>query len=153
MYVSIGKDIEASIMATLIAKDLGAKDVICRAENRNHARVLQRVGADLVVRPEHDLAKRLIFAKLNPSLIDYVHISDDTTIAEVTVVNPRFFNKTLSELDFRNRYQVNVIAIVTKDDQANTLPAGEDRVEKGDRITVLGKTENIQHLNEIIGEG
>lgn len=95
----------------------------------------------------------MIFAKLNPSLIDYVHISDDTTIAEVTVVNPRFFNKTLSELDFRNRYQVNVIAIVTKDDQANTLPAGEDRVEKGDRITVLGKTENIQHLNEIIGEG
>lgn len=144
VYVSIGKDIEASIMATLIAKDLGAKDVICRAENRNHARVLQRVGADLVVRPEHDLAKRLI---------DYVHISDDTTIAEVTVVNPRFFNKTLSELDFRNRYQVNVIAIVTKDDQANTLPAGEDRVEKGNRITVLGKTENIQHLNEIIGEG
>lgn len=153
VYISIGKDIEASIMATLIAKDLGAKDVICRAENRNHARVLQRVGADLVVRPEHDLAKRLIFAKLNPSLIDYVHISDDTTIAEVTVVNPRFFNKTLSELDFRNRYQVNVIAIVTKDDQANTLPAGEDRVEKGDRITVLSKTENIQHLNEIIGEG
>lgn len=99
------------------------------------------------------MAKRLIFAKLNPSLIDYVHISDDTTIAEVTVVNPRFFNKTLSELDFRNRYQVNVIAIVTKDDQANTLPAGEDRVEKGNRITVLGKTENIQHLNEIIGEG
>ncbi|PWM24319.1 MAG: potassium transporter Trk, partial [Limosilactobacillus fermentum] len=49
VYVSIGKDIEASIMATLIAKDLGAKDVICRAENRNHARVLQRVGADLVV--------------------------------------------------------------------------------------------------------
>ena len=46
-----------------------------------------------------------------------------------------------------------MIAIVTKDDQANTLPAGEDRVEKGDRITVLGKTENIQHLNEIIGEG
>ncbi|MDO4855517.1 MAG: TrkA family potassium uptake protein [Limosilactobacillus gorillae] len=153
VYISIGKDIEASIMATLIVKDLGAKDVICRAENHNHARVLERVGADLVVRPEHDLAKRLIFSKLNPSVIDYVHINKNTTVAEVDVKNPAFFNKTLLELDFRNRYQVNVIAVVTVDDQVNTMPTGQDRIHQGDKITVLGEMKEIQKLNEIIGEG
>ena len=76
VYVSIGKNVEASIMVTLIAKELGAKDVICRAENANHARVLEKIGADQVVRPEHDLAKRLVFQQLNPGVIDLslIHI-------------------------------------------------------------------------------
>lgn len=59
VYISIGHNIEASIMETLIVKELGARDVICRAENIHHARVLERVGADTVVRPEHDIAERL----------------------------------------------------------------------------------------------
>ena len=72
VYISIGKNVEASIMATLIAKELGAPDVICRAENVNHARVLERIGADMVVRPEHDLAKRLIFQQLNPRAVSLI---------------------------------------------------------------------------------
>lgn len=151
VYVSIGKNIEASIMATLIAKDLGVPDIICRAENANHARVLERVGANKVVRPEHDLAKRLIFQQLNPSVVDYVTLSKETTLAEVNVNNPAFVGKTLEELDFRNRYHVNVIIIISADDQVNQMPQANDVIQAHDKIMVVGNVEDIQKLNDIIG--
>ena len=150
VYISIGKNVEASIMATLIAKELGAADVICRAENVNHARVLERIGADLVVRPEHDLAKRLIFQQLNPSLVDYVTLSKETTLAELSINNPKFFGKSLDELDFRNRYRVNVIIIVSQDDQINQVSQANDIIQPHDKITVVGNINDIQYLNEIV---
>ena len=150
VYISIGKNVEASIMATLIAKELGAADVICRAENVNHARVLERIGADLVVRPEHDLAKRLIFQQLNPSLVDYVTLSKETTLAELSINNPKFFGKSLDELDFRNRYRVNVIIIVSQDDQINQVPQANDIIQPHDKITVVGNINDIQYLKKIV---
>ena len=148
VYISIGKNVEASIMATLI--ELGAPDVICRAENVNHARVLERIGADMVVRPEHDLAKRLIFQQLNPSVVDYVTLSKEITLAEVNINNPKFFNKTLDELDFRNRYNVNVIIIVSKDDEVNQMPQANDVIQPHDKITVVGNLKDIRKLNDIV---
>lgn len=150
VYISIGQNIEASIMATLIAKDLGAKDVTCRAENANHARVLERVGADRVVRPEHDLAKRLVFQQLNPSVVDYVTLSKETTLAEVVIDNPKFVGRSLDELDFRNKFHVTVIIIVSADDQVNQMPQANDVIQEGDKVTVVGKLEDIQRLNDIV---
>ncbi len=150
VYVSIGKNVEASIMVTLIAKELGAKDVICRAENANHARVLEKIGADQVVRPEHDLAKRLVFQQLNPGVIDYVQLSKKVTLAEVNINNPKFFGKTLDELDFRNRFNVNVIIIVNADDEVNQMPQASDVIKPHDKITVVGDLKDIKKLNSIV---
>ncbi len=150
VYVSIGKNVEASIMVTLIAKELGAKDVICRAENANHARVLEKIGADQVVRPEHDLAKRLVFQQLNPGVIDYVQLSKKVTLAEVNINNPKFFGKTLDELDFRNRFNVNVIIIVNADDEVNQMPQANDVIKPHDKITVVGDLKDIKKLNSIV---
>lgn len=150
VYISIGKHVETSIMATLIAKDLGVKDVVCRAENRNHARVLERIGADMVVRPEHDLAERLVFSQLHPSVLDYVRISKNVTLAEIEVNNPAFYDKTLDEMDFRNRYHVNVILCVDKDDQINQLPQGSNRIHQHDKLTVIGPIEAVGELNDLL---
>ncbi|WP_251574050.1 potassium channel family protein [Limosilactobacillus agrestimuris] len=150
VYVSIGKNVEASIMVTLIAKELGAKDVICRAENANHARVLEKIGADQVVRPEHDLAKRLVFQQLNPGVVDYVQLSKEVTLAEVNINNPKFFGKTLDELDFRNRYNVNVIIIVDANDQVNQMPQANDVIKPHDKVTVVGDLKDIKKLNSIV---
>lgn len=150
VYVSIGKNVEASIMVTLVAKELGAKDVICRAENANHARVLEKIGADQVVRPEHDLAKQLVFQQLNPGVIDYVQLSKKVTLTEVNINNPKFFGKTLDELDFRNRFNVNVIIIVNADDEVNQMPQANDVIKPHDKITVVGDLKDIKKLNSIV---
>lgn len=139
-------------MATLIAKDLGVSDIICRAENVNHARVLERVGADLVVRPEHDIAKRLVFRQLNPSMVDYVTLSRETTLAEIDINNPKFYGKTLDELDFRNKFRVNVIIIVSEDEEINQMPQADDVIRPHDKITVVGNINDIKRLNSIVQE-
>lgn len=123
VYVTLGKNVEGSIMATMLAKQLGAKDVTARANNHNHSLVLQKIGADHVVEPELDLARQMVFRQLHPNVVNYVHITKDITLAQVAVDNPKFYNKTLGDLDFRNKLHVNVIAIVDEnDDNLNQIP-------------------------------
>ena len=68
----------------------------------------------------------------------------------MSINNPKFFGKSLDELDFRNRYRVNVIIIVSQDDQINQVPQANDIIQPHDKITVVGNINDIQHLNEIV---
>lgn len=150
VYVSIGGNIAASIMATMIVKEAGVPDIICRAESVTHARVLEKVGATKVVRPEHDLAMQIVFRQLHPSVVDYVNLSDNLTLAEVNVNNPKIIGKTIDELDFRNRYNVNILVIINNDDEVNQLPQATDIIHQHDKIIVVGKQNDIHRLNELL---
>lgn len=149
-YVSIGGNIAASVMATMIIKEAGVPDIICRAENETHARVLEKVGATKVVRPEHDLAMQIVFRQLHPSVIDYVDLSKNLTLAEINVNNPKIIDKTIDELDFRNRYNVNILAIINEQDDINQLPQATDIIQQNDKILVIGKPKDIHRLNELM---
>jgi trk system potassium uptake protein TrkA len=146
VFISIGQNIQASIMATLLAKELGAKDVICKAENESHARVLEKIGADQIVRPERDMARRIVFHQLQPNIVNYLILNDNVTLAEVKVDNPEFVGKTLIELEVRNRYHVNVIAI-TSDGHVNISPQASDVIELNDLISVVGDTNDVDRFN------
>ena len=136
VYISVG-NIQASIMATLIVKELGAKNIICKAENENHARVLEKIGADYVVRPERDMARRMVFHQLHLNIANYL------------ILNPDFCEHTLKELNLRDTYQVNVIAIVSGE-QVNKLPQADDILHHGDHISVVGDVGSIQKLSSVI---
>lgn len=150
VYVSIGGNIAASVMATMIIKEAGVPDIICRAENETHARVLEKVGATKVVRPEHDLALQIVFRQLHPSMIDYVDLSKNLTLAEINVNNPKIVGKTIDELNFRNRYNVNILAIINEEDNINQLPQATDVIQENDKILVIGKQKDIHRLNELM---
>lgn len=150
VYVSIGGNIAASVMATMIIKEAGVPDIICRAENETHARVLEKVGATKVVRPEHDLALQIVFRQLHPSVIDYVDLNKNLTLAEINVNNPKIVGKTIDELDFRNRYNVNILAIINEEDDINQLPQATDIIQQNDKILVIGKQKDIHRLNELM---
>lgn len=146
VFVAIGSNIQASIMATLLSKELGAKDVICKAENDSHARVLEKIGADQIVQPERDMARRIVFHKLQPNIVNYLILNEKVTLAEVKVDNPDFVGKTLAELALRNKYHVNVIAIVT-DGKVNTSPVASDIIDLNDLISVVGNTADVERFN------
>lgn len=146
VFISIGQNIQASIMATLLAKELGAKDVICKAENESHARVLEKIGADQIVRPERDMARRIVFHHLQPNIVNYLILNDQVTLAEVKVDSPAFVGKSLAELQVRNRYHVNVIAIST-DGKVNTSPIASDTIKLNDSISVVGNTSDVEAFN------
>ncbi len=146
VFVAIGSNIQASIMATLLSKELGAKDVICKAENDSHARVLEKIGADQIVQPERDMARRIVFHKLQPNIVNYLILNEKVTLAEVKVDNPSFVGKTLAELALRNKYHVNVIAIA-REGKVNTSPLASDAIELNDLISVVGNTADVEKFN------
>ncbi|ETA74043.1 TrkA domain-containing protein [Ligilactobacillus equi DPC 6820] len=141
-------------MATLIVKELGAKHIISRAENERHAKVLDRIGADLVVRPEKDIAERIVYQQLHPNITNYLQLSKMLTLADVVVRNKDFFYKTLEQLDLTNRFGVNVILIISRDEKrVNQRPHAQDVIHPYDRITVVGRIENIERLEEYLKKG
>lgn len=151
VFVTMGDNVEGSIIATMLAKKLGAPDVTTRANNHNHRLVLEKIGADHVIEPEQDMARQLIFRQLHPNVVNYFNISKHISLVEVSVENPRFFNKSLGELDFRKNYDVNVIAIV-HDGKLNQVPLADDIIYPHDQITLIGSNEAVQRINQILQE-
>ena len=89
---------------------------------------------------------------MNPSMVDYVTLSRETTLAEIDINNPKFYGKTLDELDFRNKFRVNVIIIVSEDEEINQMPQADDVIRPHDKITVVGNINDIKRLNSIVQE-
>lgn len=152
VYVTLGKNVAGSIMATMLVKQLGAPDVIARANNHNHELVLGKIGADKVVQPEPDMARELVFRQLHPNVVNYVEIAHGITLAELSVDNPAYFKRTIADIGFRNRYHVNVIAIVGTDGQLNQVPQAGDVINPHDQITVIGADADIDRLNKSLSD-
>ena len=140
--VSIGGNIEASILATTILRDLGVLHVIARAENAVHARVLARVGANRVVFPEKDMGERLALLLVHPWMSHFAQLPGSLVhVGEIRPL-PEMEGKTLAELDFRTRYNA-VVLNVNRDGQ-RFIPRADTLIEQGDRILVAGLREDLE---------
>ena len=140
--VSIGGNIEASILATTILRDLGVPHVIARAENAVHARVLARVGANRVVFPEKDMGERLALLLIHPWMSHFAQLPGSLVhVGEIRPL-PEMEGKTLAELDFRTRYNA-VVLNVNREGQ-RFIPRADTVIEQGDRILVAGLREDLE---------
>lgn len=140
--VAIGGNIEASILATTILRDLGVLHVIARAENAVHARVLARVGANRVVFPEKDMGERLALLLVHPWMSHFAQLPGSLVhVGEIRPL-PEMEGKTLAELDFRTRYNA-VVLNVNREGQ-RFIPRADTVIEQGDRILVAGLREDLE---------
>jgi len=142
--VSIGTDLEASILVTMMLKEMGLKYIIAKAQNNLHAKVLKKIGVDKVVFPERDMGARIARRLINPNIRDYVDLEPDYNIMEIEAL-PEFVEKSLSELDLRNKYGINVLAI-KRDTIFNVSPRAKDVIKKDDLLIVIGETKIITEL-------
>ncbi|WP_281279960.1 potassium channel family protein, partial [Tessaracoccus rhinocerotis] len=83
VVVAIGENIQASILTTLILKEIGVKKITVKAQNDYHAKVLRKIGADQVVHPERDMGKRIANNLVSNNILDYLELSDEYSIAEI----------------------------------------------------------------------
>ena len=147
--VSIGGDIQSNIMATLILKELGVEYVLSKASSQIHARLLEKVGADKIVFPESDMGVRVAHNLISSNVLDYIELSPNYSLIEV--VSPvNFCGKSLDQLDLRQRYGVNVMAIKRKEDnQVLVNPRADDLIYEGDILIVMGETEGLDKIRGI----
>jgi len=142
--VSIGTDLEASILVTMMLKEMRLKYIIAKAQNNLHAKVLKKIGVDKVVFPERDMGARIARRLITPNIKDYVELEPDYNIMEIEAL-PEFIDNSLSELDLRNKYGINVLAI-KRDNSFNISPQAKDVIKKDDFLIVIGETKIITKL-------
>ncbi|MGH4051515.1 MAG: potassium channel family protein [Clostridium sp.] len=146
--ISIGTNIQSSILATLLVKELGVKYVITKATNALHAKVLYKIGADRVVFPERDMGVRVAHNLVSSNILDYIELSPDYSIAEV--ISPEeWHNKTLGELNIRAKYGINVMAIKRNND-IDVSPLADNVIEPGDIIVAIGNIEELNKLENLV---
>lgn len=148
--ISIGSDLEASIMATLIAKELGIKKVIAKAQSELHGKVLYKIGADKVIFPERDMGIRVAHNLASQNILDFIELSPDFSILEVTALK-EWEDKTLAQLKLSTKYGINVMAI-KKGSNFMVSPNGESVIEKDNILVIIGSTINIKKIERKAGE-
>lgn len=146
--ITIGDDIQSSILVTLLCKEMGLDYVVAKAQTDLHAKVLLKIGADKVVFPERDMGMRLAHNLAAPNVIDYIQVSGDLRVLEVSAITA-WAGKDLAELNFRKKYGINVIAIRKEDGKVNTAPHGEDVIDEGDVLIVVGQTADIARIEKV----
>ncbi|MBD1372817.1 TrkA family potassium uptake protein [Hazenella sp. IB182357] len=146
VVVSIGKDIQSSIMTTLLVKEMGIHKVVVKAQNELHGKVLEKIGADRVVYPERDMGVRVVHNLISPNILDYVELSKDYSIVEI-IARKYLGGKSLQELDIRARFGCNVMAIKS-DEKFNIAPLATDAIKEGDMLVVIGHNDDLRKFRE-----
>ena len=144
VIVAMASNLEASVMAITLCKEVGVKNVIVKCGNEMHRMIFRRVGADKVVFPEKESGTRLAKNLLTSGFADMIELSDDVSMVELGVKD-EWIGKTLIELNLRKKYSINVVAIRVGDKISTsvdpTLP-----LEKGNELIVIANTAKLQKL-------
>ena len=148
VVIAIGDSFEASVLATAAAKELGAQHLVAKAGSARAAQVLAKVGADHVVRPEHDMGERLAQQLVTPSLVDAFALGGAHGVLEL-VAGARLAG-TLSHLRLPNRFAVQVVA-VERGDALTVGPKADFEIRVGDKLVVIGSTESLDRFREGVG--
>lgn len=143
---AIGGDIQASIMTTLLLKEMGVKQLVAKASTALHGRALAKLGVDRVVYPERDMAQRLVQDLLSPNLTEILHLTVQQSMFEMPAP-AKFTGKSLIELGLRERYGLNVLAI-RRDGEPQVSPPPDARILAGDVLLVMGNRERAQECAE-----
>ncbi|MBY2243033.1 TrkA family potassium uptake protein, partial [Clostridioides difficile] len=139
--VAIGSDIRASIMATLIAKEMGVELIICKAKDELQAKVLYKIGADRVVFPERDMGVRVAHNLVSDNILDHIELDPEYSIVEIVTPNS-WVGKTLIELELRARYEITVLAIKTGKN-INVTPSPDEELTAGSILVIIGQNTSI----------
>lgn len=144
--IGIGDDIQSSVVVTLLLKEMGIKHVLAKANTELHAKILYKIGADKVVFPEKDTAIRVAHNLVSNGILDFIQLSSEYTATEILCMK-EWIGKTLSQLDVRTIYGINIIAIKRKND-VNVSPAPDFKLLEGDIIVAIGKQSQIEKLEK-----
>jgi trk system potassium uptake protein len=144
VIVAIGNYVQESIITTLNIKEAGVNYVVAKASSEIHGRLLQKVGADHVVYPEHDAGCNLAYSLTKPAIIERFDLDPDHSIVEIKIPE-EFHNKTIFELELRNRYGLSVLAIGNAQ-KFQINPDPQTRLNKDLIMVVLGSNLDIQKL-------
>ena len=155
--VSIGENIEASILIVMALKEIGIKNIFAKAVTPTHGKVLENIGVSRVIYPERDAGIRLAQSLVTPGLLEYLELAPGYSVAELPVPD-KLAGNTLRSDQIRKEYRVSIIGIRKKisrmvkgelktEESFNINPSPDDRIEKGDILVVIGRDQDLDRLS------
>ncbi len=146
--ISLGNRLEASILSTVYLKELKIERIIAKASSSDHGAILKAVGASDVIFPEQEVANKLALRLIKPNLIDYIPMAEEYGIVEIATPD-KFVGKTLIELQLRNKYKVEVIAIKNvMNDEFSIVPGGDYKIEPDTVMVIVGRNEDVEKIRD-----
>ena len=144
VIVCMASNLEASVMAVTLCKEVGVKTVIAKCANETHQKILLRVGADQVVFPENESGIRLAKNLLSSGFIDMISLSKDVSMVEIEVKS-EWIGKNLIELNLRKKYGFNIVAI-KKGEKVNVNINPEQVLDADTTMIVIANTAKLGKL-------
>ena len=148
--VTMSNDLRSAVMAVVLAKEAGCKRVIAKASDALGAKILMKVGADQVVFPGRDMAKRMAHRLAAKNILDFVELSDTYEFTDM-VVPERWVGKDLRKLDLRARYGVNVVAVAAENGELDISPRPDLPLERGDRLILIAPKGVVHRIDNTLG--
>lgn len=148
VIVSLGTSIDVSILVTLYLKEMGIKHIMVKAITPDQGKIVELIGANEVVYPERDMALRVANKLRFPNVIEQMMVGEDLQLVEIMVPDS-FVGKTLSQLDLRKQYQIQVVLLRSSGTEKTTLlPTGDRALQKEEILVVLGETKPIERFQK-----
>jgi trk system potassium uptake protein TrkA len=149
VIISLGKNIEASLLATLHAKELKAQRILAKAVSQDHGKLLQKLEVDRIVFPENEIATHVADRLTWPNMLDFLPLGSNYQVVEMAVPQS-LVGQTLGEADIRRKHHVAILAI--KDagsDQPDVIPLSEHKFVAGQVLLVIGQAEDVNRFREL----
>jgi trk system potassium uptake protein TrkA len=152
--VSIGENIESSLLVVMQLRELGVETIVAKAVTSLHGRILEKLGVSRVIFPEREMAIRIAHSLVMPNVIDYIELSRDFSIVEVPAPEA-FVGRTLKQLELRPRLGLMLIAVKRQADGGagvvtNIAPAADETIRAGDVLALLGSNERLNQLDRLL---
>ena len=144
VIITMATNLEASVMATMLCKEIGVKTVIAKCSSEMNYKILNKVGADYVVFPERESGIRLAKNLLSSGFIDIIELSKDVSMIELDVKD-EWIGKNLLELNLRQKYSINVVAIL-QNDNVNVNIDPKQPLEKSMKLIVIANASKLNKL-------
>lgn len=141
---------EDSVLATILVKEAGVKNVIVKAKSEIEGRVLLRVGADTVKYPESEIGQDLANKMVGGNYVDAIGMSDDHSIVEVALP-AEWIGKTIGTLNIRKEFELSIIAI-KRAEGVVANPGSDEELKEYDRIVILGRNSRLEKMTEKYGD-
>jgi trk system potassium uptake protein TrkA len=152
--VSIGENIESSLLVVMQLRELGVKTVVAKAVTPLHGRILEKLGVSRVIFPEREMAVRIAHGLVIPNVLDFIELSTDHSIVELPAP-ALFVGRTLKELELRPKYGLTLVAIKRRQEpdaaQVTTIvPGADETIRAGDVLSLLGTNERLAALDKTL---
>lgn len=146
-FVCISNDFQGSLEVTYTLKELGAQYIVARADREKQTKFLQKIGADEVIHPEMDMAQRTAVKYSANNAFDYIELTPEYSIFEIKVPS-NWVGKTVSEVNVRSKFRVNIIGI-KNDFKITPLLTSDHVFGKNEHLIISGDKKDCIHLTEI----